>query len=242
PDDVGSNPVQITIADNRGAEIELDYDINVLVDQAAPRVRVVVTQNQVNIGGSVTFLVQATDDVAVASLVLTVDGTPVALDRNGRATFTATQAGLFDVVATATDGSGNTSTARVELQVTDPRDTQAPVVEITSPENDAVVTTFTDIIGTVSDDNLVRYTLSVAPADSDNFTEIARGTTPVVDGVLGRFDPTLLENDSYVIRLTAVDAGGNVSIVEHTVSIRGTLKLGNYRLSFTDLEVPVSGI
>src|SRR5262249_61201763 len=109
----------------------------------------------------------------------------------------------------------------------DPSDTHAPVVDITSPEDDAVVTTLTDIIGTVNDDNLVRYTISVAPADSDNFTEIARGTTPVINGVLGRFDPTLLENDSYVIRLTAVDAGGNVSIVGHTVRIRGTQKLGN---------------
>src|SRR5262249_19980367 len=124
----------------------------------------------------------------------------------------------------------------------DPSDTHAPVVDITSPEDDAVVTTLTDIIGTVNDDNLVRYTISVAPADSDNFTEIARGTTPVINGVLGRFDPTLLENDSYVIRLTAVDAGGNVSIAERVVSVQGNLKLGEFSLSFVDVNVPVLGV
>src|SRR5262249_159343 len=94
--DVGSHAVQITIADNRGAEIELDYGINVLIDEAAPRVTVLVDQNPVNIGSQVTFFVLATDDVAVANLTLSVDGTPIALDRNGRGTLTVTRPGLLD--------------------------------------------------------------------------------------------------------------------------------------------------
>lgn len=241
PADVGNHPVQVTIADNRGAEIELDYTITVAVDSQSPRVTLAASENPVNIGGQVTFLIRATDDIAVASLLLTVNGTPVGLDRNGRGAFLASQAGLFDAVATATDTSGNVSTSRLSLHVTDPSDVNAPTVEITSPEDDAVVTTFTDITGTVNDDNLVEYTLSVAGAD-EVFTEIGHGNTPVIDGLLGRFDPTLLENDSYILRLTATDAGGNVSTVDRTISTTGNLKPGDFRMSFVDLSIPLSGI
>src|SRR5882757_5499943 len=105
--DDGSHPVQITIADNRGAEIELDYTLAVLVDLAAPHVNLAVSQNPIRIGSAVTFVVQATDDVAVETLALKVDGVAIALDRNGRVTFTSSQAGLFEAIATATDGAGN---------------------------------------------------------------------------------------------------------------------------------------
>ena len=54
-----------------------------------------------------------------------------------------------------------------------------------------------DVIGTANDDSLLFYTLEVALLGNTTFTEIARGTTAVVNGVLGRFDPTLLLNDTY---------------------------------------------
>ena len=74
------------------------------------------------------------------------------------------------------------------------------------------------------------------------FTEIARGTTPVHDGKLGTFDPTLLSNDSYVLRLEVYDQFGSSTFVEQNISVRGELKLGNFQLSFNDLTIPVSGI
>ena len=64
----------------------------------------------------------------------------------------------------------------------------------------------------------------------------------VANGKLGSFDPSVLQNDSYVLRLTATDSGGNSSSDEVVVDVTGDLKLGNFRLSFTDLEIPVSGI
>lgn len=241
-DDVGDHAVQITIADNRGAAIELSYTITVGVDSQAPRVAVFLSENPINIGGRVSILARATDDIAVESLVVTVGGTPVPLDRNGRGTFQANHAGVFNVVATATDTSGNRGTAGATLQVRDPSDVNAPTVLITTPEDDAVVTTFADVIGTVNDDNLVSYTLAVAAADGGDFTEIASGTTPVVNGRLGRFDPTLLQNDAYILRLTAVDAAGNVSVDEQRISVRGNLKVGEFKLSFIDVNVPVLGV
>src|SRR5581483_11496038 len=146
------------------------------------------------------------------------------------------------LVATATDAAGNTAQARGTLGVIDPRDAQAPVVDLTSPEVDAVITAPVDVIGTASDDNLLFYKLEVAPAGTTSFTEFARGTTSVVNGVLGKFDPTLLPNDSYILRLTAEDAGGHIARVEQTISVAGELKLGNFTVSFTDLSIPVGGI
>ena len=96
--------------------------------------------------------------------------------------------------------------------------------------NGDVVTTFTDVIGTVTDDNLAFFTLAVAPANGGSFREIARRTTPVVNGVLGRFDPTLLENGGYVLRVQAFDLGGHVTTVFREVGVSGNLKLGNFRL------------
>ncbi|BBD70417.1 YD repeat protein [Nostoc commune NIES-4072] len=104
------------------------------------------------------------------------------------------------------------------------------------------VTAPVEIKGTVSDDNLDYYRLLVAPIGSSDFKEIFRGTSTVNNDVLGKFDPSLLENDSYTLRLEAHDKGGNVSFVEDTVNVSGELKLGNFRLSFTDLSIPVTGI
>jgi hypothetical protein len=64
----------------------------------------------------------------------------------------------------------------------------------------------------------------------------------VANGVLGKFDPSGLANDSYVLRLEATDAGGNVSFIDTTVNVAGDLKLGNFTLSFTDLSIPVSSV
>src|SRR6185503_10108208 len=39
-----------------------------------------------------------------------------------------------------------------------------------------------------------------------------------------------------------VDAGNNISTADLTLNVAGELKIGNFRLSFTDLSIPVSGI
>jgi hypothetical protein len=71
---------------------------------------------------------------------------------------------------------------------------------------------------------------------------LGSGTGAVSNGHLGLFDPTLLPNDSYLLRLTATDDGGHVSVTQVQVQVEGQLKLGNFRLEFTDLAIPVAGI
>ncbi|MBZ8178549.1 RHS repeat-associated core domain-containing protein [Oscillatoria salina] len=118
----------------------------------------------------------------------------------------------------------------------------SPVAILAPQISDNPITAPTDIIGTVTDEGEVNYILEIAPQKGGEFVEIARGNTSVNDAKLGKFDTSLLENGSYILRLTATDSGGNSAIDEVIVDVTGELKLGNFQLSFTDLEIPVAGI
>ena len=121
-------------------------------------------------------------------------------------------------------------------------------------QNDTV-TYLTPIIGSISvpaGDTLDYWVVEVARADqidpsniaADNpaFIEIARGTTPVTNGVLATFDPTLLANDQYIVRVKALDVNGAGQSKAITVNVEGEAKLANFHLEFTDLSVPIAGI
>ena len=239
---VGTQQVTIAVADNHGASTPQSFNVNVVADTQPPQVAVSVSPSPADLGSQATFLVTAVDNVKVQSLGLTVGGVPIALDVNGRATVTMTTAGDLAVVATATDPAGNTGTASSTLTVINPSVTNPPTVSFDTPADGDVITAPTAVIGSVSDSNLLYYTLSVAPVGSDAFTEIARGTSPVSHGTLGTFDPSLLSNDSYDLRLYAKNTGGYDTTLDRVVSVAGNLKLGDFRLSFTDLTVPVAGI
>lgn len=241
--DVGNYPIVITVKDERGAAVQQSYTLNVTADTLAPKVSVLATQTSVNVGSSVTLIASSVDNVKVENLQLMVNGTPVMLDANGRATVTMEQVGEVSAIATAIDAAGNSGQASTKIQVIDPTDTEAPSINLDlGTIASRVITAPTDIIGSVTDSNLAYYTLEVAPIGSDDFIEIFRGTQSVTNGVLGKFDPSLLSNDTYTLRLSAFDANGHGSTIEDTVSVAGDLKLGNFQLSFTDLSIPVSGI
>jgi RHS repeat-associated protein len=240
--DVGVRHLVVTVADSHGTSVTQPYDLTITADTEAPQVHLSASSNPVNVGSSETFVVTATDDVGVQTLGLTVGGSPVPLDANGRATLTMSTVGQFDVAATATDAAGNVGRATTQLTVINPKVTGSPTVALTGPADGAVISAPTDVTGTASDPHLLFYKVEVAPVGSDAFTEVFRGTTSVTNGTLGKFDPTMLQDDSYVLRLTAENAGGISASTEETVGLMGNLKLGNFTLGFTDLSVPVSGI
>jgi len=242
--DVGSYPnLVLTVTDALGTSVSADpYTLQVVPDTTAPKVDVTFSPNPAVMGKPFTLTLLSTDDVGVASQQVTVNGTAVALDANGQAQITETTAGLYTIVASATDPSGNVGSDSTTLLVTDPTVTGAPTVALTSPAGGDTIKAPTDILGTASDANLVYYALSIAPAGSSTFTEIARGTSSVTNGKLGVFDPTMLRNGSYILRLTAENTGAHTATLDEQVEVAGNLKLGNFHLSFTDLSIPVSGI
>jgi RHS repeat-associated protein len=135
-------------------------------------------------------------------------------------------------------------------------DAEAPVVEIFQSlsfaypnEEVTFAVQATDNVGveeiSLSINGLQSYQVEVAPIGSDTFVEVftqSDNPAEVENGILGQFDPTLLANGPYTLRLSAVDNNGATSAIETQIEVAGDLKLGNFQLSFTDLEVPVAGI
>lgn len=238
----GSNAVEVNVTDPRGGTVTQAFDLTVELDTVDPQVAVLLSRNPVNVGDSIDIRVSAIDNVGVESLSLTLDGVLVALDATGLARVPMNILGSVTAVATATDAAGNNATDTITIFVSDPNDVEGPVLSITSPSDGGIVTGLTDIIGTASDDTLVEYRLLVAEFGTNDYQQIASGDTNVTNAVLGQLDPTLLANGSYILRLEAIDAGGRSNVIQQLVEITSKNKLGNFRVGFTDLVVPVNGI
>ena len=85
--------------------------------------------------------------------------------------------------------------------------------------------------------------LYYSPANNLNVAvTIASGTSQVSEGVLGVLDPTLMLNGAYVLQLAVVQADKSNTVGFANISVEGNMKVGNFTLSFTDLNIPVSGI
>lgn len=180
--------------------------------------------------------------VPVSATGIFVDGTSQDLTAivawNNGPTFVSATAGSF-VISAERDGIVGSATVEVVERISG--DLLPPIAEILAPTANVGVTERLSIVGTATDTNFLGYELAYAPAGSGNFTTIANGTTPVVNGTIGDFDPTLLVNDQYTIRLTVFDTGGNSTQTETNVIVDGNMKIGNFQLSFLDLELPLSG-
>lgn len=121
-------------------------------------------------------------------------------------------------------------------------DQDEPTALIATPADGGAVSGLTQITGTATDASFLRYELAVAPDTSAALAPIGGGETAVVDGLLGTFDPTLLVNGFYTLRLTVWDRNGNSAASTATVQVEGDLKVGNFELTFTDLAIPLAGI
>jgi YD repeat-containing protein len=241
-DQIGDSDVEVRVSDPRGGAATQSFTLTVETDTQAPQVAIQLSDNPVDVGSTIDIRVTAIDNVGVENLLLTVGGTAVPLDENGVARLTMDQVGSFAAVATATDAAGNSADRQLDIFVSDPNDVEGPVLAITSPADGGTVTAITDIIGTVNDDTLVSYRILLGDFATRNFREIASGTENVNDGVLGQIDPTLLVNDTYILRLEAIDAGGNRTALEQTVNLDGALKLGEFQLGFVDMTIPLANL
>ena len=238
---IGNHPVEVKVTDTFGESVTVSYNLSVVADTVAPKVSLIASKNTANVGDSVTFTVNAVDNVKVESLGLTINGTPVVLDAQGQANVKLDNLGSVTAVATALDAAGNPGTATQVVAAIDTSDVSAPTINI-DLEDDTEISAPVNFTGTINDSNLAYYTLEVAPLGGGEFKEVYRGTTAVNDGTVATFDPTVLANGAYTLKFTAFDANGNGSTTERTVNVAGDLKLGNFQLSFTDLTVPVAGI
>ena len=90
--------------------------------------------------------------------------------------------------------------------------------------------------------NLARADQALPGAQVLTNATLPGGLMALTNAVLARFDPTLLVNDDYVIRVVARDTGARPAAGFTVVSVQGDLKVGELRLEFTDLVVPLAGV
>lgn len=245
---VGVADVAIEVTDARGGMALQRFSISVMPDDEAPKIALNIRSGPIPRNESFQIRITATDNVEITERRLFVNGQSVPISPQGIAFVVATDVGPLRVTASVTDAAGNTTEENRTLDVFDPSVTGVPQAEILSPAPDPstgampYVTGPIDIYGTVDDPDLAFYRLDLLSPQGQFIREIAKGTTNVSNGFLGRLDPTILLNDSYLIRLTAQDLGLNRTTVDRPISVGGSTKLGNFTLSFTDLTVPVSGV
>ncbi|MEM7474531.1 MAG: putative Ig domain-containing protein [Planctomycetota bacterium] len=245
--EIGEHIVIVRATDQRGASVDQNFTLTVTEDTEAPLVTIVLSTEQAAIGEVVNISVQASDNVAVETLELFNGSTPISLS-GGQASFVGTEAGFAFLTANATDASGNSANDSTVLQIGEIIDDTPPTVSIASPSSNSVVTYLTDVIATVTDENLKSYKLEYSRLNDDTWTiinevAVADGTPiDVTDQVIGTFDPTLLHNDEYQLRVTAEDLAGNLAFAFATLSLDGQAKLGNFSVALTDLNIPLAGI
>lgn len=139
-------------------------------------------------------------------------------------------------------GKGYWVFATVETDLVLSNNTDGPIVQITTPADLSEVTTLTNVVGTVSGELIQEWHLAYRALGDAQWTTIGSGTTPVVNGVLGVFDPTLLLNGPYQLELTATDANNLEQSSRVDIAVEGQQKIGNFTLTYQDLNVPLSGL
>ena len=254
--DRGDHQVTVEVTDPYGASAQQSFTMTVAQDTLVPSLILLASSNLVNPGESLSFQVRVTDNVGLGPVVLLIDGQEHALTPNGNlyeTEITFDTPGLSDVVARATDLSGNEGLSNIrQVRVFDPSDNMHPVVTIHSPENQAMITYLTDIVISVQDENLAYWKVEYAPAnkvnianlgaDDPDYVLLAEGTEPVDQETVVTFDPTVLANDAYVLRVTAYDLNGAGWVEPLAFGVSGNAKLGNFAFTVTDMSVPLVGI
>ncbi|MBQ0011946.1 MAG: cellulose binding domain-containing protein [Clostridiales bacterium] len=134
--------------------------------------------------------------------------------------------------------SGKTYETTSEFEYLTPAQELSPeelFVEFRDGQDGMEVSFVKELYGTVSGTLLDYYVIEVFPVNSEIAVSSKTYTDPVLDNVVGLFDPTLLLNGYYTIRLTAYTEDDLGLYDEITVLVCGNAKIGNFSVSFNDL-------
>jgi hypothetical protein len=186
-------------------------------DATPPSVSISSPTNGSTVSGTVSIQVSATDNVAVSTVSLAVDGTTIGTSNTAPYVFSWTaSSGTHTIVATAKDAAGNSATSSISVsQNVVSADVTAPTISITSPASGSTVTGTVSVSVTASDnvsvksvalsvDGTVVSTLTAAPY---NFSW---NSTNVTDG-------------NHSLSAKATDASGNTNTSTITVAKNTTI-------------------
>ena len=233
------------------SELTTTDDVTVRYDgtNQAPSVNAGADQS-VKVNAPATLDATVTDDNLPLGATLSLTWTKVSgpgtvtFSANTSATTEATfsETGTYVLRITASDSALSVTD---DVAITVEPALLPPTVEITSPESGSIVTAPTVVTGVVSEGAKWRldYRLNAndAAAAGNRWATLATGVGPV-NGRLGTFDPTLLLNGTYKVRLVATGPDGQSEAVSISVSVEGELKVGVFSLTFLDTRLPLPGI
>ncbi|MCB1124009.1 MAG: putative Ig domain-containing protein, partial [Verrucomicrobiae bacterium] len=237
----GRYDIPVTASDGLSKKTEL-LTLVVTTEAVPPSVRIDLTPSfPVNPARGIVIQVTASGIAPIASLGLKVDGKAVSLDMFGRAVYITKTPGILVVEASVTDEDGITGTAISEILVRDPGDLAAPVVNLDAPGNGMVISSLTDVQGSVSDQNLNFWQLSLTAVGSSAGVVLNSGRVNATD-MLGSIDPGRFENGAYTLVLEARDISGRVTKVERLIEINSDSKPGAYTRLETDFTIEIDGL
>ena len=114
----------------------------------------------------------------------------------------------------------NTGVTAPAVSGTITADTALPIAQITSPQDDDILSGTLSIMGTASDNNFTNYKVEYGLGDSpSSWTLIKQASASVTDGELATWNTFKVENGIYTLRLTVTDVANHIS----TTSIKVTV-------------------
>ncbi|WP_346188841.1 tandem-95 repeat protein [Rubritalea halochordaticola] len=144
-------------------------------------------------------------------------------------------------VATLADGSQVSSDA-VSYSIVDFDEVQL-VLEINDPIDEQVISSQYPVTGTAYSDYLSYWSLDLRKDGETEWKSVYTSSSKVLDGQLALFDPSLLENGIYDLRLSGQTTVGLFATSSPVrVIVEGNLKVGHFALAFEDLSVALPGV
>ena len=208
-DSDGAHTLRAEATDGAGATASVETTVQ--VDNNPPSVSILSPTNLATVNGTVATSATATDAVGVSSVKFFVDGTLKATDDDAPYQYnwdtSGETNGAHTLRAEATDGAGATSFAEITVTV----DSEAPVVAITSPADQAAVNGVVPVAATATDSSgiaNVKFFVDGALRTTDTGAPYGFNwnTAPETAGV-------------HTLRAEATDGGGSMSSSEITVTV-----------------------
>jgi len=230
----GSHTLTAIARDRAGNATTSVVNVTVANDTAPPSVTLISPSGGAALAGTVAVTAAASDDLEVARVRFSVDGTPIGEDTAApfEAAWTTTSVanGSHVIAAIAHDAAGHETTASAVVTVAN--DNGAPTVTLTSPAGGATLSGTVPLTATVSDDIGV---VSV--------TYLVDGAVAGVETPAGRsWNTATVANGAHVVSVVARDAAGHETTGTASVTVQNDLQAPAVALTTPVEGATVAGV
>ncbi len=246
---LGAFPVVLEVRDTIGALALQSFTLTISTGGSnnAPPVFTSTPSTHAVVGQLYSYDANAVDPegTAITFLLFTAPGGMTINASSGLVSWTPTlaQAGPQNVSVQARDASGTISsqnfTVTVEAVFLD------PVFQLISPTAGSDLTKPVNMTANISDPNpsgpTINWSVKLLKAGTADRT-LASGNGPVSGGTIATFDPTMLANDAYTLRVEVFKGPTQGIQRDIPYSASGELKLGEFTTSALDLSIPIAGV